>query len=254
MWLTRTVEELGPPAIRGIPTTAEALKRAQDFLQHAVQLATDVQLGDSMKALSQVQDWLQALGQGSVDESLLTKALDAIDPMQDPARWLAVANHCMRVGIELDAEKVRQVLSVSVVDWIERFGETMAVEIVVPLLDFQASRDPQAALRIAEQADALMAAEPVETHRVNFLGRISDLFVRIAERTGIDMKGGQAAANAVLETKASAEQQAACLIRLGRGSHRARMTSSWAFRCSTAAKTWTRATSVSAARAIVFDS
>ncbi len=214
MWLARTVQELGPPAIRAIPTTAQALERAQDFLQHAVQLATGVQLGDSMKALLQVQDWLQGLGQDSVDLSLLAKALDSIDPMQDPARWLTIATSCAKAGIELDAEKVRQVLAVSVVDWSERFGASKAAEIVVPLLDFQSRRDPQAALRIAEEADALMAGEPIETHRIKFFIRILNLFTIIAERTGIDRKGGQAAASTVLEMKASAELRATCLIGL----------------------------------------
>lgn len=213
-WLTRTVQELGPEAINGLPTTVEALKRAQDYLQHAIRLAAGVQLGDSMKALYQVQNWLQALGLGDADQALLAKALDAIDPMEDPARWLTLAISCAQADIEPNVEMVRQVLAVPLSDWVERFGANKAFEIVVPLLDFQASRDPQAALRIAGEADALMAEEPVEIHRCKFFNHVTSIFVRITERAGIDMNGGQTSAKAVLAMKASAELRAICLVGL----------------------------------------
>ncbi|ACN13772.1 conserved hypothetical protein [Desulforapulum autotrophicum HRM2] len=219
-WLARTAQEIGPDSIEGLPNIEEALVLAQDFLENAVQLAEGNQLSDSMKALYQAKSWLEGLQQGDFDASLLADALNTLDPMQDPARWLALAVSGLRQNFEIDSKKAEEIFSIPLSAWIAKFGKSKAFEIVIPLLDFQRFYDPQAALKTAEEGYELMVEEPVEVHRSKFYNQVFSLFVMVAKRAGVNTNERIHSVERVLNMDESIEVRAMCLIGLASDSMR----------------------------------
>jgi hypothetical protein len=206
MWLRRGGEELGRKAVEGLPNPRETLEIAVDHMRQAASAAaaaaaaagpspaeyaqgtipsTDIGnlRGMALKALVQALGWLELVG-GSVDPDEIGRtalqAIEAIDPIADPARWLLMATQLEKRKVEYPLGPLDRLLSISVDEWVRRSGPHLAAATLTAILVFQRTRDPWEALERSTHAAGLFASRPMENERTEFLQLQLSLFTQAA--------------------------------------------------------------------------
>jgi hypothetical protein len=205
MWIRRGTEELGRKAVEGLLSPRKTLEAAVDHMRKAAAAAaaaTDLGApqadpaqeapppmdtgnlrGMALKALVQALGWLELAG-GTVDPEEITRtalqAVNALDPIADPSRWLLMATQLERRKVDYPREPLDRLLSVSVDEWIRRSGPHLAAATLTSILVFQRALDPWEALERSTHAASLFASRPMENERTEFLQLQLSLFAQAA--------------------------------------------------------------------------
>ena len=177
-WQERLAQELGPELafVPGeqwrMPEPAEALQRAENFLQEAADQLEGYEQGLAIKALVQALDWRELLGAKQDRKHIIQlcrQALDLITPGEGPSHRLYILNVLRRLGEALDPAEIEKLLTKSADEYVRELGPLLTMDLVLQANFAIRDSNPRAGLDLLRKHRTLFDVYGGEQLRDNFL-------------------------------------------------------------------------------------
>jgi hypothetical protein len=178
-WRQSLKDELGtefntiPPDQLAMPSPAEALTLAINFLKKATSFRKESLRPLSFKALGQAIEWLKIAG-GSADEEAARQAnreaLKSIDPEANPHVWVTAFSQLAHQGEKMDFAPLNNVLKRSLDDFIQQIGGRNTLELIDHAAYAFSHGDPLRSLELFQLSQPLIDRFADSRSRDNRLG------------------------------------------------------------------------------------